>query len=111
MLPAPSPPPRQGAAGEPEALPECSCSRPAGSHLADGGGSQQPHGADGRTTLLSTTLKWSAEGELSALDLHRIVARLADADPVASHLSLHHFGLGGREKGVLSGLSETGSGG
>jgi hypothetical protein len=48
---------------------------------------------------LSTTLKWSEEGELSALDLDRIVARLADADPVASHLSLHHFGMAGRDPG------------
>ena len=41
----------------------------------------------------STTLKWSSDGELSALDLHRIIDRLADADPVASSLSLSQFGM------------------
>lgn len=46
---------------------------------------------------LSTALKWSREGELSALDLHRILSRLALADPVASHLSLQHFGMVARD--------------
>lgn len=41
----------------------------------------------------STTLKWSSDGELSALDLHRIIDRLADADPVASSLSVSQFGM------------------
>jgi len=31
--------------------------------------------------LNSTALKWSSDGELSALDLERIIARLADVDP------------------------------
>lgn len=41
----------------------------------------------------STTLKWSSDGELSALDLHRIIDRLADADPVASSLTVSQFGM------------------
>ena len=32
--------------------------------------------------LNSTALKWASDGELSALDLERIMARLADVDPV-----------------------------
>ena len=31
--------------------------------------------------LNSTALKWASDGELSALDLERIMARLADVDP------------------------------
>jgi hypothetical protein len=31
--------------------------------------------------LNSTALKWASDGELSALDLQRIMARLADVDP------------------------------
>ena len=63
----------------------------------------RPHPPTGRqaaeqasTTVVaepSTTLKWSSDGELSALDLHRIIDRLADADPVASSLSLSQFGM------------------
>ena len=48
--------------------------------------------------LHSTALKWSSDGELSALDLHRIVARLADTDPVARELDVSHFGLLQRER-------------
>ncbi|MBE9153895.1 hypothetical protein IQ220_07705 [Cyanobium sp. LEGE 06113] len=44
----------------------------------------------------STTLKWSSDGELSALDLHRIIDRLADADPVASSLTVSQFGMESR---------------
>ncbi|MFQ6538999.1 MULTISPECIES: hypothetical protein [Aphanothece] len=46
----------------------------------------------------STALKWSSDGELSVLDLHRIIARLADADPIASGLDVSHFGAVQREQ-------------
>ncbi|EDY39621.1 hypothetical protein CPCC7001_2502 [Cyanobium sp. PCC 7001] len=88
MFPAPHPQPRQGAAG--------TVGADAQQERSSGGGT--PGGQWGSQSL-STTLKWSEEGELSALDLDRIVARLADADPVASHLSLHHFGMAGRDPG------------
>ncbi len=50
--------------------------------------SQQPEGS----TTPSTVLKWSSNGELSPLDLQRLVARLQRTDPVAEEL-LHpsHF--------------------
>ena len=35
----------------------------------------------------STTLKWASDGELSALDLERILARLSAVDPAAQALS------------------------
>lgn len=35
----------------------------------------------------STTLKWSSDGELTALDLERILERLRAVDPVAQPLS------------------------
>ncbi|WP_255459995.1 hypothetical protein [Cyanobium sp. NS01] len=38
-------------------------------------------------------MKWSSDGELSALDLHRIIDRLVDADPVASSLTVSQFGM------------------
>ena len=40
----------------------------------------------------STALKWSSDGELSALDFGRILSLLADVDPVASNLDPSHFG-------------------
>jgi hypothetical protein len=36
---------------------------------------------------ISTTLKWASDGELSALDLERILARLRAVDPAAEALS------------------------
>ncbi|MFM7754052.1 MAG: hypothetical protein ACKO58_06635 [Cyanobium sp.] len=39
----------------------------------------------------NTVLKWCGNGELSALDLERIVQRLRQADPVASSLQPSHF--------------------
>jgi len=35
----------------------------------------------------STTLKWASDGELSALDLERILERLMAVDPAAQPLS------------------------
>ena len=35
----------------------------------------------------STTLKWASDGELSALDLERILERLSAVDPAAQPLS------------------------
>lgn len=48
---------------------------------------QSPGGA-----TVSTVLKWCGNGELSALDLQRVVHRLQQADPVAQQ-ALHpsHF--------------------
>jgi hypothetical protein len=43
------------------------------------------------TAVPSTVLKWCGNGELSALDLERIVQRLQQADPVASSLQPSHF--------------------
>ena len=43
------------------------------------------------TAVPSTVLKWSGNGELSALDLERIVQRLKQADPMASTLHPSHF--------------------
>ena len=37
---------------------------------------------------ISTTLKWASDGELSALDLERILARLSAVDPAAEALSV-----------------------
>jgi hypothetical protein len=39
----------------------------------------------------STVLKWCGNGELSALDLERIVQRLRQVDPMASSLQPSHF--------------------
>jgi hypothetical protein len=39
----------------------------------------------------STVLKWCENGELSALDLEKIVERLQQHDPVAQSLDLSHF--------------------
>lgn len=39
----------------------------------------------------STALKWGEDGELSALDLEQILARLVAADPVAQHLEAGQF--------------------
>ena len=36
---------------------------------------------------ISTTLKWASDGELSSLDLERILARLRAVDPAAEALS------------------------
>jgi len=40
----------------------------------------------------STTLKWASDGELSALDLERILARLSAVDPAAHTLSRQSSG-------------------
>jgi hypothetical protein len=43
-------------------------------------------------TTPSTVLKWSSDGELSALDLQRLVDLLQQTDPVAEALLQHsHF--------------------
>lgn len=39
----------------------------------------------------STALKWGQDGELSAVDLERILARLAAVDPVAHQLDASQF--------------------
>ncbi|SBO42503.1 hypothetical protein [Cyanobium sp. NIES-981] len=95
MVPAPHTQPCPGAAGD------------RGGQREQLGAADRPLRGVSLNTTLNTTLKWSEEGELSALDLDRIVARLADADPVASHLSLHHFGMAGRE-GVNGCRSDAG---
>jgi hypothetical protein len=53
--------------------------------------SDHPHHLEGAATP-STVLKWSSDGELSPLDLQRLVDRLQHTDPVAQEL-LHpsHF--------------------
>ena len=51
----------------------------------DPGGVLQP------CAVPSTVLKWCGNGELSALDLERIVQRLKQADPVAQALHPSHF--------------------
>jgi hypothetical protein len=43
------------------------------------------------STVPSTVLKWCGNGELSALDLERIVQRLRQADPTARSLQPSHF--------------------
>jgi hypothetical protein len=50
-----------------------------------------PHHCSGGATA-STVLKWCGNGELSALDLQRVVHRLQQVDPVAQE-ALHpsHF--------------------
>jgi hypothetical protein len=48
-----------------------------------------PGGGIGGTA--STVLKWCGNGELSALDLERIVQRLQQVDPVAEALDPSHF--------------------
>ncbi|CAK6691815.1 hypothetical protein VB716_12880 [Synechococcus sp. CCY9201] len=45
--------------------------------------SDHPHSFD---PLNSTALKWCSNGELSELDLHRILSRLSQVDPVAGPL-------------------------
>ena len=49
------------------------------------------HSAVVPTPVPSTVLKWCGNGELSALDLERIVQRLQQADPMASSLQPSHF--------------------
>ncbi len=39
------------------------------------------------TTLISTTLKWASDGELSSQDLERILERLSAVDPAAQELT------------------------
>lgn len=46
--------------------------------------SHSQHHAEPQT---STTLKWASDGELSALDLERILARLSAVDPAAHTLA------------------------
>lgn len=38
----------------------------------------------------TTSLKWGSDGELSELDLQRILGLLSQADPVAEALIAHH---------------------
>ncbi|MFY8147924.1 MAG: hypothetical protein ACOVNL_01750 [Prochlorococcaceae cyanobacterium] len=44
---------------------------------------ERPSSADPHS---STALKWCSNGELSELDLHRILSRLSQVDPVAESL-------------------------
>jgi hypothetical protein len=46
-----------------------------------------PHSNHSCEPQVSTTLKWASDGELSALDLERILARLSAVDPAAQALS------------------------
>ena len=46
------------------------------------------------TALASTSLKWGHDGELSAVDLERILERLAAVDPVAEQLDPSQFRRG-----------------
>lgn len=46
--------------------------------------SQSHHSAEPQ---VSTTLKWASDGELSALDLERILERLCAVDPAAQELT------------------------
>ena len=46
-----------------------------------------PHSNHYCEPQVSTTLKWASDGELSALDLERILARLSAVDPAAQSLS------------------------
>lgn len=48
---------------------------------APAGGNVQP--------LPTTSLKWGSDGELSELDLQRILGLLSQADPVAEALMAH----------------------
>ena len=48
-----------------------------------------PHSNHFCEAQVSTTLKWASDGELSALDLERILARLSAVDPAAQALSSH----------------------
>jgi len=67
------------------AFPHVFLSSMAGYHpLGDPGGAHP-------AVVPSTVLKWCGNGELSALDLERIVQRLRQADPVASSLQPSHF--------------------
>jgi hypothetical protein len=53
--------------------------------------SDHPHRHEGAATP-STVLKWSSDGELSPLDLQRLVDRLQQTDPVAQELlQASHF--------------------
>ena len=45
-----------------------------------------PHSNHSCEPQVSTTLKWASDGELSALDLERILARLSAVDPAAQEL-------------------------
>jgi hypothetical protein len=45
-----------------------------------------PHSNYSCEPQVSTTLKWASDGELSALDLERILARLSAVDPAAQEL-------------------------
>ena len=45
-----------------------------------------PHSNHSCEPQVSTTLKWASDGELSALDLERILARLSAVDPAAQAL-------------------------
>jgi hypothetical protein len=71
----------------------------AGYHPLGDPGSAHPAGAHPTAaqvaadpgSLPSTVLKWCGNGELSALDLERIVQRLRQADPTAESLHPSHF--------------------
>ena len=56
-----------------------------------GGARQAPISTAAPSAVPSTVLKWCGNGELSALDLERIVERLKQADPMASSLQPSHF--------------------
>jgi hypothetical protein len=59
-------------------------------HLSPSNAQQQP--LREAATTPSTVLKWSSDGELSALDLQRLVDLLQQTDPVAEALLQHcHF--------------------
>lgn len=45
-----------------------------------------PHSNHSYEFRISTTLKWASDGELSALDLERIITRLSAVDPAAQDL-------------------------
>jgi len=45
-----------------------------------------PHSNHSCEPQVSTTLKWASDGELSALDLERILASLSAVDPAAQEL-------------------------
>jgi hypothetical protein len=53
---------------------------------------QQRGQQQGGAATPSTVLKWSSDGELSPLDLQRLVDRLQQTDPVAQELlQASHF--------------------
>lgn len=45
-----------------------------------------PHSNHSYEFQVSTTLKWASDGELSALDLERIITSLSAVDPAAQDL-------------------------